>query len=146
DLLVGDYSKRVQENQPKYGLASGFPAVAQTLSDVGSGIVGSTSNAVNKTGEALKKGDYIHALQQAPGVVPLIGPSAVQVGEDVEKGNYGGALGGATGLGLSMAAPKIIEGAGRLVRAPAPPIAETAMGVFNEDRAVHREPGQAILN
>ena len=144
--LVGDYSKHVQENQPKYGLASGFPAVAQTLSDVGSGIVGSTSNAVNKTGDALKKGDYIHALQQAPGVVPLIGPSAVQVGEDSEKGNYGGALGGALGLGLSMAAPKIIEGAGRLIKAPAGPIAETALGVRKLDRAYGKTPGQAILD
>lgn len=144
--LVGDYSKHVQENQPKYGLASGFPAVAQTLSDVGSGIVGSTSNAVNKTGEALRKGDYIHALQQAPGIVPLVGPSAVQVGEDSEKGNYGGALGGALGLGLSMAAPKIIEGAGRLVRAPAAPIAETALGVRKIDRAYDKTPGRAILD
>lgn len=46
----------------------------------------------------------------------------------------------------SAAAPMLLKGAGRLIAAPAPAIAETALGVRNVDRAFHRAPGEAILN
>lgn len=104
-----DYAKHTSENTPKYGAAAGFPALAQTAGDVLGGIGGGMINATQKTASALRRGDIGHAIQQAPGVVPFVGPATVQVGEDVERGNYSAALGGTAALALAAASPEIAE-------------------------------------
>lgn len=103
--LLKQYGQHIQENSPKWGMAAGLPAMGQTAMDMGRGISNGFLNAAKKTGAALKQGDIPTAMQQAPGMVPLIGPPAVQVGEDVDQGNLAGAAGGALGMGLSAAVP-----------------------------------------
>lgn len=104
-----DYAKHTTENAPKYGVAAGFPAAAQAAGDVLGGIGGGMINAAQRTYGALRHGDVGHAIQQAPGMVPLIGPAVVQVGEDAEQGNYSAALGGASALALAAAVPELRE-------------------------------------
>lgn len=112
-----DYAKHTGENSAKYGVLSGFPAALQTVGDVSGGISDSFMNAAGKTIDAAKRRDFGRAIQQAPGVVPFVGPAVVRVGEQVESGNYPAALGGVTGLAASLAAPKIPALAGKAATA-----------------------------
>jgi hypothetical protein len=144
------YIQHVQENTPKYGVLSGFPALGQTVLDVGNGISNGVMNAGQKTVEAARKGEYGHAAQQSLGLIPFVGPQLVQASEDGGAGNYRGAAGDVLGFGVSMAAPKVISKGmqlvGRAVKAPAPPIAESALGIRGTQRAYGATPGKAILD
>lgn len=105
-----NYARHTAENQPKYGPLAGFPALGQTLADVNGGIGRGMVDGFRKTITPLKSGDVGHALQQAPGMVPFIGPTAVQAGEDMEHENYPAMAGDVAALGANVLAPKIGKG------------------------------------
>jgi hypothetical protein len=84
-----------------------------------------------------------HALA---GALPLIGPAAAEAGEQIGSGDVAGGLGRGAGLIAStVLGPKVAEGAGRLIKAPAPAIAEKAIGISKADRGFGANPGQGIL-
>lgn len=144
--LASNYYHHVQENQPKYGLLAGFPAMGQTALDVGSGITNGFMDAAKKTGSAIAAGQPLKALQQAPGMVPLVGPTAVKAGEQVDAGNYGGALGTSAGLLSSVAGPPMLGKVGAGLQRAAEPVAESALGIRAVNRAYGRTPGRAALD
>ena len=59
----------------------------------------------------------VHGTLQA---VPFVGPPIETAGQDIAQGNYAGAAGGLTGVIGQVAAPKIIEGAGKIKDITAP--------------------------
>lgn len=85
----------------------------------------------------------------AAGLLPLIGPAAARSGEQIGNGDVAGGLGSGAGLITSMLMPEIVRGttrtAGRIVKAPASPLAESAMGVRGPQRLNGATPGRAIL-
>lgn len=79
----------------------------------------------------------------AAGILPLVGPAAANAGEQIGSGDVAGGLGSGAGLIASMAAPSAI---GKGMKAAAEPLAETAMGIRNLDRAPNKMPGRAVLD
>lgn len=86
------------------------------------------------------------------GLVPLVGPAAAHAGEQIGSGDIAGGIGTGVGialpfmLGAAGVGPNAMaRGLGKAIKAPAGPIAETALGVRKLDRAYGRTPGQAIL-
>ncbi len=64
-----------------------------------------------KAEDAFSKGNYADgAAMMLSGIVPLLGPASQRAGDFMEQGQYAKGFGAATGIGLSLAAPKIIQG------------------------------------
>lgn len=65
---------------------------------LGKNIAKESYEEIGKAGGALQHGDVGEAAKHYAGAVPLFGPMAVKLGEQVERGNYAGAAGTATGI------------------------------------------------
>ncbi len=68
---------------------------------------------VNALGAALR-GDYQESLRQTMGNVPIIGPAAIDAGNDVREGRVAEGLGKAAALGLQAAAPGAMQSKGSI--------------------------------
>lgn len=82
----------------------------------------------------------------AAGSLPLVGPAAANAGDKIGDGDIAGGLGEAAGLGLSAVTPEITKGIGKGMMRAAEPVAESALGIRNVDRAVAKSPGRAALD
>jgi hypothetical protein len=82
----------------------------------------------------------------AAGALPLVGPTAANAGDKIGEGDVAGGLGEAAGLGLSAVTPEITKGLGKGLMRAAEPVAESALGIRNVDRAVAKSPGRAALD
>lgn len=69
----------------------------------------------------------------------------MQGAKQIAHGDVAGGLGTMAGGVAPLAIPAALRGVGAMVKAPAGPIAETALGIRGTDRAYGRTPGQAIL-
>ncbi|MGH9343152.1 MAG: hypothetical protein ACRD19_05260, partial [Terriglobia bacterium] len=83
------------------------------------------------------------------GLLPVVGPAAADVGEQIGSGDIAGGVGSGVGLIGSIFAPKLGRGGvrtmGRLIAKPASPIAESALGIRGAQRSYGATPGRAIL-
>lgn len=94
------------------------PAVTQRMIDY-------TTNAVGRTRDALKQGNYKEAGLSAAGAIPLIGPPLEQVSRDIAAGNGPEAVGHVAGLAAMGYLPK---GVGAVAEA-APEVSAVTRGV-----------------
>lgn len=70
-----------------------------------------------KAEDALKRGDYVEAARHALSyAVPVAGPAIDARGDQAQRGDVSGAMGGATSLGLQLAGPEALA---RTVPVPA---------------------------
>ncbi len=82
------------------------------------------------------------------GALPLVGPAAAQAGEQIGEGDVAGGLGKGAGLITSVKAPLVTKGVGKGMMRGAEPLAESALGIRNVDRAPgmpSKTPGRAAL-
>jgi hypothetical protein len=96
------------QNVAKHGPITGGLA---TLRDVAKGMYEAPHQYFNKAMESVSKGDVAGTIRNVEGSIPMIGPSLVEGSEAMDKGDYAGALGQATGLGIAMKAPSVAKGA-----------------------------------
>lgn len=106
----------------------------------------------NKAKEEYAKGNTtdaaVHLLNAA---IPFFGPSIDKAAESIADGKYAAGLGDAVGMGLSVAAPKVIGNAlkGRSVNVPGltnPNVAEAEAAAFGQSRGVPVDAGMATGN
>ena len=89
--------------------------------------IGTAQDAVRlKAQDAMKRGDYVEAARHALSyAVPVAGPAIDARGDQAQSGDVSGALGGATSIGLQLAAPggmeahapALVEGVGKAATA-----------------------------
>lgn len=103
----GEWTPTAASDWPEFG-----PQFRQQLVDLYNGVAGivpATNRALQKTGDAMLRGDVADTVRQAPGIVPVAGPMTQQVGQDVETGHYPEALGHFLNLATQIFGPKALE-------------------------------------
>jgi hypothetical protein len=98
--------------------------------------------AAGRAATAFGKGQYGEAAKSAIGAIPLVGAPAEQITREATGGQIPEAIGHTAGMFLG---PSIMKGAGKLVGAGAPALAESSLGVRAIDRAYGKRPGLAAL-
>lgn len=90
-------------------MAPGVPGkeARERLMSIPGNIAQNTSEQLSQSGNALLKGNVSKAAFHLAGAVPMVGPMAQQVGQDVAEGQYPEAAGHAAGIAAGIAAPKI---------------------------------------
>jgi hypothetical protein len=101
-----DIYKHQQENVQKYGP---FLATLVTGFDLAKGLIKGSNDEAVKALQSIKSGHVLDFIQHLPGIVPGVGPAAVQASEEMQRGNVAGGLGMATGLIGASTAAKIGE-------------------------------------
>lgn len=100
----------------------------------------STQEVFEQAKRAYDAGDYgSAAIKTFFGMIPVLGPDFNQMGNQMREGHVAGALGDATGLGLSLVAPQAVKQA-----APAVNVARTRLANA-ADTASHNKMVQAIV-
>jgi hypothetical protein len=86
-----------------------------------------TQEVFEQAKKAYDAGDYGSAAIKALfGAMPLVGPDFNQMGDNMRAGNYAEALGDATGAGLSLAAPQVVNAVAPAAKAVAAKVANAA--------------------
>jgi len=89
----------IWEHQKKNVAEHGaFVGGAKTLWDIGTGLIRASNEEGVKTLKALGGMEFGEAIRHLPGIIPGVGPAAVGISEEAERGNLAGAAGQATGL------------------------------------------------
>lgn len=91
------------------GLASAVTHPVQTLEHIGAASVDQLRQARTAAGE----GRYLEAAGHVAGSIPLIGPAAVEAGEQIASGDVAGGLGKGVGMLAPVAAGSAIRTAGK---------------------------------
>ncbi len=86
------------------------PQFRQQLMGAIGGILPDMQQGGQRTAAAMKRGDALDTLMQAPGMVPMFGQGAVQVGQDVKEGNLPEAAGHFLRLVTPLFGGKLAEG------------------------------------
>jgi hypothetical protein len=94
------------QNVKKHGPITGGLA---TLRDVAKGMYEAPHQYFNQAMESASKGDVSGTIRNVEGSIPIIGPSLVEGASEMDKGNYSGAVGQATGLVAATKAPGIAK-------------------------------------
>lgn len=77
--------------------------------DTATGILNQANDQRLKAHEAQDRGDYGEmAARSLAAAIPIVGPMAAQVGEQIGSGDVAGGLGKATGIAALYAAPKLL--------------------------------------
>jgi hypothetical protein len=106
---VGDYFQGAWDNlkQSGQGMVNTVAHPIQTVKDIGT----AQDSLRLKAEDAFKKGDYATGLRHSLSyLMPVIGPSLDQLGDQAQSGEVAKALGGATSLAGQLAAPQALEG------------------------------------
>lgn len=91
------------------GVVSGNPVPAAQLGQaVYNGAVTQPGQYLQRTADAVGRGDFKTAIHETPGIVPLFGPMAMDISDDIEHGRYGQAGGKFAGLVTPAAAEATI--------------------------------------
>lgn len=93
-------------------IAEGLYGAVRHPVDTGKALVGAQLEQFGKAADAFKEGRYSEAAGYAgAGVLPVIGPVAANIGEQIGGGDVAGGLGAATGVIAPMAAARPVAGA-----------------------------------
>lgn len=87
-------------------------------------VIEPTLTNLNKSGQALRAGDFKEAANRFAGAVPLIGPAADDISAQMKSGDTAGGLGKMTAL---IAGPKVVKSAGGIAKAAATGLAKVPM-------------------
>jgi len=110
----------------------------------------STQQVFEQAKAAYDQGDYgSAAIKSLFGLIPMLGPDFNQMGDALREGRTAEALGDATGLGLSLVAPKVVGQVGAQVGKVLPQprtAAESAAVQFGRERGVPIDAATATGN
>lgn len=105
-----DYGKELlSQVNPISGIEGAYQAVRHPVQTFAAD--SATREQIRQKAEDLfKKGNYADgAAVMLNGIVPLLGPASERAGDLVEQGQTAKGLGAASGIGLNLASPKLLE-------------------------------------
>ncbi len=102
-----------------YSALKGDEEAATRITAIPKSIGQGVSRQFRKSLNELKQGNVIPATGQALGMLPLIGPPAVEAGEQIARGDVAGGLGHAAGLLLPFGIPAAARAAKAVIPARA---------------------------
>ncbi|MDE2020693.1 MAG: hypothetical protein KGJ13_10190 [Patescibacteria group bacterium] len=105
-----DYGKELlSQVNPITGIEGAYQAVRHPVATLAAD--SATREQIRQKAEDLfKKGNYADgAAVMLNGIVPLLGPASERAGDLMEQGKTAQALGAASGIGLNLASPKLLE-------------------------------------
>ena len=107
--IYDHHEQNVKELTEKYGAIGNSMATLKTIFDLGKGLIKASNDEGVKTLQAIGRMDFGDAIKHLPGIVPGIGPAAVQAGDTMQKGDIAGGLGQATGLIGTSLIPEAVK-------------------------------------
>lgn len=126
-------------------------AIAHPL-DTARNIYGAQKNELGQVPGLVRQGRYSEAAGHGlAGITPLVGPAAAKIGEtiggtDTQAPDPVGGIGAGAGLIASiLAAPKVSETAGKLLKGTAGPLVKSALNLPGKAEAYGANPAAAIL-
>lgn len=134
---LGRFGSNVGEMLNPIAMAKGIGQAIQHPIDTASNILGQSANQARQAVDMAKQGRYSEALGHGIGTLPLIGPAAVEAGEQIAQGDIAGGLGKGVGMLIPAAIPSMVRGA----RAAAPGRAREAVAVALDKGAADRYAG-----
>ena len=120
---VGRFLSNAGEMLNPVSAAKGVYDAVRHPIDTAANIYGASKAQAGQAIDMARQGRYVEAAGHAVGAVPLIGPAAVEAGEQIAEGDIAGGLGKAAG----MLAPFGAVSAARGVKAAIPARAATAL-------------------
>ena len=104
DYASGVWDNLKQSGQGMVSMATTNPAT--TIKNIGA----AQGDVEAKAESAFKRGDYAEGVRHVINyLLPVIGPQIDQMGDEAQNGNLAHALGGATSLGMQLAAPGALQ-------------------------------------